>query len=281
MTVEIAVDSRTADQHELWTKFWSNERVCKPYDNPLNLNEPIRSDFVRIVCISDTHEQLAKVLNRIPNGDILVHTGDFTNNGEKAEILKFDEEIGQLPHLVKLVVCGNHELGFDDIEDISKRPEKTQKLGTPKGYKLLKNCTVLHDKLVEMSFHCFSIRFLDYFRVYGFSFSCTRGEQLLEKWKKIPNDVDILLTHTPPLGHSDVFRDGVRWGDADLLNVIEKRVQPKLHVFGHVHEQNGMTTNGDTVFVNASICDHQLNPRFNPIVFDIPLPAGHTKDRPL
>ncbi|KAI6229647.1 Metallophos domain-containing protein [Aphelenchoides besseyi] len=274
----IEIDTRTADQHDLWTRFWSTERVCKPYDNPLNLDEPIRSDSIRIVCISDTHEQLAKVMDRIPNGDILVHTGDFTQYGEEAEILKFDKEIGQLPHPVKLVVCGNHELGFDDTEDISKRPEKIQKLGTPRGYELLKNCTVLHDKLIEV--YGLKVYGSSWHPLPGFSFSCTRGEELFEKWKKIPNEVDILLTHTPPLGHSDVFRDGVRWGDAELLNVIEKRVRPKLHVFGHVHEQNGMTTNGDTVFVNASICDHQLNPRFNPIIFDIPLPAGHTKDRP-
>jgi hypothetical protein len=39
-----------------------------------------------------------------------------------------------------------------------------------------------------------------------------------------------------------------------------------------------MTTNGETVFVNASICDHSLNPRFNPLIFDLPLPEGQTKE---
>lgn len=78
------------------------------------------------------------------------------------------------------------------------------------------------------------------------------------------------------LGHSDLYK-GERWGDADLLNVVEQRVHPKLHVFGHVHEQQGITTNDVTTFVNASICTHGLEPRNNPILFDIPLPPGQSK----
>lgn len=44
----------------------------------------------------------------------------------------------------------------------------------------------------------------------------------------------------PPLGHMDLFKEAQHWGCADLLDAIEKRVKPKLHVFGHVHEKNGM-----------------------------------------
>ncbi|KAI6224379.1 UPF0046 protein C25E10.12 [Aphelenchoides fujianensis] len=172
------------------------------------------------------------------------------NNGERDEILKFDEEMGTLPHPVRIVVAGNHELGFDDTEDVSLRNRNTQPLGTPKGYELLKNCTILHDRMVEVN--GLKIYGSSWHPLPGYSFSCPRGAPLLEKWKRIPNGVDVLLTHTPPLGHSDVFRDGQHWGCAELLNTIERRVRPKLHVFGHVHERNGMTTNGQTVFVNAS-----------------------------
>ncbi|VDN38088.1 unnamed protein product [Gongylonema pulchrum] len=71
---------------------------------------------------------------------------------------------------------------------------------------------------------------------------------------------------------------GERWGCSELLNTIEKRVRPKFHVFGHVHEQNGLTSNGETTFINASICDHQLAPVNNPIIFDIELRAGTSKN---
>lgn len=38
------------------------------------------------------------------------------------------------------------------------------------------------------------------------------------------------------LGHGDKCYDGVRAGCLELLNTIQKRVQPKFNVFGHIHE---------------------------------------------
>uniref|UniRef100_A0A0N4ZKB7 Metallophos domain-containing protein n=1 Tax=Parastrongyloides trichosuri TaxID=131310 RepID=A0A0N4ZKB7_PARTI len=102
----------------------------------------------------------------------------------------------------------------------------------------------------------------------GYSFSVPRGRELAEKWSRIPTNIDILLTHTPPLGHNDTFKDGTKWGCGDLLNAIENRINPKVHVFGHVHENNGITTNGKTFFINASICTHELESSNKPIIFD-------------
>lgn len=117
-----------------------------------SLSEPIKSNFVRFVCISDTHEKLDQLLPMIPPGDVLIHCGDFTNFGDEAAIKKFDAEIGQLPHKYKIVIAGNHELGFEDNEDLTLRGEKYTGRGTPKGYELLKNCTYLHDKEITVCF---------------------------------------------------------------------------------------------------------------------------------
>ena len=35
-------------------------------------------------------------------------------------------------------------------------------------------------------------------------FNVQRGEDILEKWNKIPAGIDILITHGPPLGKFDV-----------------------------------------------------------------------------
>ncbi|CEF63867.1 Hypothetical protein SRAE_1000212400 [Strongyloides ratti] len=102
----------------------------------------------------------------------------------------------------------------------------------------------------------------------GYSFSVPRGRKIAEKWSMIPDNIDILITHTPPLGHNDIFRDGTKWGCGDLLNAIEKRIKPKVHVFGHVHENNGITSNDETYFINASICSHKLECKNKSIVFD-------------
>jgi len=35
---------------------------------------------------------------------------------------------------------------------------------------------------------------------YGWGFNLPRGQALLEKWNLIPDGIDILITHGPPLG---------------------------------------------------------------------------------
>jgi Icc-related predicted phosphoesterase len=83
-------------------------------------------------------------------------------------------------------------------------------------------------------------------------------------------------------GHGDYNAwnkcDGLLAGCADLLNTVEFRVKPKYHVFGHIHELHGATTNGVTTFVNASSFDHKLISEYDPIIVDLPLPYGHSKD---
>ncbi|KAG8005737.1 Metallophosphoesterase domain-containing protein 1 [Nibea albiflora] len=63
-----------------------------------------------------------------------------------------------------------------------------------------------------------------------------------------------------------------RVGCMELLNTVQRRVQPKLHVFGHIHEGYGMMTDGTTTFVNASACTVNFLPMNPPIVFDLPNP---------
>jgi len=62
----------------------------------------------------------------------------------------------------------------------------------------------------------------------------------------IPNDTEILVTHGPPLGHGDLFSGGPRAGCKDLYDAIENRIKPLYHIFGHIHEGYGVTTNGTT-----------------------------------
>lgn len=114
------------------------------------MDTPIHPNKVRIVCISDTHEKFSQVLDKIPDGDILVHCGDFTNNGSVKEVEEFDQLIGGLPHKVKILIAGNHELGFDDTENEDLRYDHDKGKGTKKGYNLLKNVVYLHDKQIEV-----------------------------------------------------------------------------------------------------------------------------------
>ncbi|KAK1906228.1 Metallophosphoesterase domain containing protein 1 [Dissostichus eleginoides] len=67
-----------------------------------------------------------------------------------------------------------------------------------------------------------------------------------------------------------------RVGCMELLNTVQRRVQPKFHVFGHIHEGYGMMTDGTTTFINASACTVNFMPMNAPIVFDLPNPRTST-----
>ncbi|CAL4222591.1 unnamed protein product, partial [Meganyctiphanes norvegica] len=112
----------------------------------------------------------------------------------------------------------------------------------------------------------------------NWAFNLPRGAQCLEKWEAIPGDTDVLITHTPPVGHGDLCSTGVRAGCVDLLNCVQNKVKPKYHVFGHIHEGYGITTDGKIIYINASTCNVNYVPVNPPVVFDVPIPAGLTKD---
>jgi 3',5'-cyclic AMP phosphodiesterase CpdA len=50
------------------------------------------SKTISVVALSDTHNSVRTI--GIPNSDILIHAGDFTNHGSKEEITQFNEWLG-------------------------------------------------------------------------------------------------------------------------------------------------------------------------------------------
>jgi 3',5'-cyclic AMP phosphodiesterase CpdA len=122
---------------------------------------------MKIVHISDTHDKLDQLLHKIPNGDILCHTGDFSNQGGKDSLLEFNQLLGQLPHKHKIVVFGNHDY-YQNI-----KPEEIQKY--------LTNAIYLQDSSVTVE----GIKF------YGSPWTnmmsyCSNN--LKNVWSFIPND---------------------------------------------------------------------------------------------
>lgn len=206
---------------------------------------------MRIVCLSDTHglhERLA-----VPEGDLLIHAGDFTNFGRVAEIERFDRWLGTLPHPHKVVVAGNHDFLFE------RKPARARALITSARY--------LEDEACEV----------DGLRLWGspwqpwfhdWAFNLARGPELASKWALVPDDVDVLVTHGPPAAILDRTHHGQEVGCADLRTALE-RVRPRLHVFGHIHESSGRVELDGTTFVNASLCDLAYRVRNEPVVVEL------------
>jgi predicted phosphohydrolase len=257
---------------------------------PLDPTTPISTDKIRFVCLSDTHSTIENLRSFVPPGDVLLHAGDFTELGFPKEINEFNYFLGKLPHKVKVVIAGNHDLTLDDDLVTHKRQElnmrfdvKTkifedylEKLKVKSSRELLTNCIYLLDSHIHVcGIKIYGSPWQPEFG--GWAFNLPRGAACLDKWNKIPEDTDILMTHGPPIGYGDLCFSKQRAGCVELLNIIQTRVKPKYHLFGHIHEAYGMTTDGQTVFINGSNCTLRYKPDNRPIIFDFPIPEGHSK----
>lgn len=96
--------------------------------------------------------------------------------------------------------------------------------------------------------------------------------QQAEVWDQIPQDVDILLVHTPPYGIRDYSLMGhVHAGSKSLRNKLAYGDYPKLKlvVFGHIHEAYGVEKPREVTFVNASYNTIDYQPTNEVLEFEL------------
>ena len=196
---------------------------------------------MKILHISDTHGSHRRIRS-LPDADVLVHSGDFTINGSEQEALDFMDWFCDLPHPQKIFICGNHDdcLYSATIDGLDN------------------NVHYLCNSGVEIEgLKCYGIpMFMD---------DCITDRQT-KHYANIPEDTDILITHTPPFSILD-FEDGVNYGSEELLARITA-IKPRLHLFGHIHSQHGTTTLGRTTFSNGAIMNADYSNLRKPILID-------------
>ena len=74
--------------------------------------------MVRVVCLSDTHNRQDELT--VPDGDVLIHAGDFTGRGTLPEVAAAMEWIAALPHRDKVIVAGNHDFLFEQDPPLAR-----------------------------------------------------------------------------------------------------------------------------------------------------------------
>lgn len=223
----------------------------------------------RFVLISDTHNTRPV----LPKGDIFVHAGDLTVKGTQRETEAamgwFEELAWDFKDII--FVGGNHDwflyhlsrqLGSQSVRDFAHR------WGSNITY--LENESMLlctGGQEIKIWGSPVQPEFCDW------AWNQSRGYEIRTTWDKIPNELDLLITHGPPhhildwVGHERV-------GCRDLRDALD-RTQPKVHVFGHIHAgygkaqifaQGGRTTQ----CYNAAVVgeDYKLEPKHKPWVLD-------------
>jgi len=191
--------------------------------------------MLKIVAMADTHMFHADL--KVPDGDVLIHAGDMCRFGTLDELETARDFLASLPHSYKIIVAGNHDRAFED------QPAEARAL--------FKDFTYLEDTACT----------IDGIRFYGspwtpwlndWAFNLPRGRALAERWALIPQNADVLITHGPPLFIGDnagMVPD--REGCKELLLRVQKIV-PKLHIFGHIHQDPGRWQLGPTTFINVT-----------------------------
>lgn len=201
-----------------------------------------------IDCISDLHGHYPK----LDGGSLLIVAGDLTARDTDKQVDEFGEWLAKQKYDLKVFIGGNHD-GF-----------------------LQKNFAPIES--LDIVYLCDSgITYKD-FKIWGSPWTPTfhnwhfmkdRGEDIRAKWDLIPNNIDILVTHGPPYGILDKNIRGEHCGCEELREAAF-RISPKLHMFGHIHEQGGKTLNtGITTYVNASIMNEKYQPLNKPIRIEL------------
>lgn len=233
-------------------------------------SKPKQNGTIRLMCISDTHGHHRDIpQSQIFPADFLLVAGDFSIFGNPNDVSSFKEWMLSLPCKYKIIIPGNLDLTFDtaNLSNFKDKIIKNCNLNS-------ENCTTpledvkknflsdsgksfyyLENSKIEIGgLKILGSPYTSEFMDFAFQFQGNEGH---EKYKKLifdekNDDIDILITHGPPKGICDKTKAGEHWGDEELKSIIEK-IQPCLHIFGHIHEAHGHDYIGETLCCNVAV----------------------------
>lgn len=217
---------------------------------------------LKIVCISDTHTDHEKLDNRMPDGDVIIHSGDFTSSGNIKEYTDFVAWYSKLPYKYKIMCPGNHDFCCQQNHDICKL------IANNKGIIYLSD-----DECEIEGVKFFGSPWTTFFCDWAFN---AYEEELKEKFGAIPDNTAVLITHGPPYDILDKNEQGLRCGSKSLMSRLKELKSLKLVSFGHIHEGYGeYAISEGPLCVNVSMAGNRqhrwqkVDSRRTPFVFNI------------
>ena len=225
----------------------------------------------RFLVLSDTHnfeftnnDHTSRPLQLpTPKVDVLLHCGDLTHVGREPSYRKALKMLNSIEAELKLVIAGNHDIDLDrqywethlgeddELEDHGRAVRvMTGPLAMAAGVTYLNEGTHAFTLKSGARFTIYASPYTPYFCDWAFAYghhedrfseshNTARGVESIAS-RPIPSfpNVDIVMTHGPPKGILDECGQG-HVGCPQLLRAL-RRVKPRMHCFGHIHEGSGI-----------------------------------------
>lgn len=248
---------------------------------------------MKIVAISDTHG--SDFVEVVPSGDLLLIAGDISpvrlDHSFYAQQQWFNDTfVNQLEQLCTkfkhiVFIGGNHDTYLSEC-NISRNNDVIRNVLPNNVYYLCDNMITINGVKIWGSPWCNIPKWARFGPpVWNFA---ANEEQLTNIYSKIPNDIDILLTHGPAFGFNDEILDSIHFfnendnnthlGSKSLIERIVNGINAKYVISGHIHsakreysvykkqlEEKGIK------FSCVSILDesYKFNKNNKPLIFDI------------
>ena len=215
---------------------------------------------IKCVLFSDTHGCTTEVINgkkvdlQIPDGDVLIHCGDFSAQGSFDDIVYLNSFLSKLSHKKKYVVCGNHDIQSEKDFNASQT--------------LLTNAILLyHHAFWIGDIPCFATSYQPFYK--GWAYNIADDKKRKKLFDQIPEETQILISHCPPFGYNDKGFQAPHVGDKALLARIRELKHLRYVISGHLHNSYGIIEENGVTYINCSLLDDRYALKNKPIVIEI------------
>jgi uncharacterized protein len=185
---------------------------------------------MHIIFISDLHNHFDAIA-KLPQADLLIVGGDFTQLGTADEVLAAVKRIeAHFPDFV----CVGGNMDCPNADDVLRPTGHLLELDktTVRGCARMRGCGGGNTSPFNTPFEW-------------------SDEEMAPRLAAIPaGEINILVTHAPALnGGADRLPNGIGCGSKALADFLQV-AKPVLHLCGHIHEARGIYEFGETRIVN-------------------------------
>ena len=234
---------------------------------------------IKIIAMSDLHGYLPKVED---NFDILLICGDicpahdhYYDYQKKWFEKEFIRWVNELPYKdafsVVVMTWGNHDFIGERTNEGMNKDYKNRTHGR---LNILKNDTLSVEYLAKDRVGTIYIGGTPYCKIFGSWAFMVSDEMLREKYSRMPNNLDILITHdSPRVNELGMIKEGWNNGVDAGNKILDEWIinnNPKYLFSGHIHSGNHTFEKiGETWMSNVSLVNEQYNPTNPALGFEI------------